>query len=209
MLTVIWFHVFLYNTNNFQANTIWPEDGTVTGTTTPNQSGPWSNGNEEVPSTPKSFKTGAWPSDIMYERENSRVPNTYIHTPTQIYIYIYIYIFIYIHMCVCVCVCVCSWTVVPHLRMFDQIIKIFFLYNFIGILSSFLTSVCGFGLELVDAFTKIVLNAFRPFIGHHQRLFANVEIFFLIKVFRFIITLQKLRKRIVRLNWDADNIERM
>ena len=61
---------------------------------------------------------------------------------------IYIYIYIFIYMCV--------W-----LNNKDT----FCLYDFIKILSSF-----GFRLELVDEFTKIVLSAFGPFIGHHQRL---------------------------------------
>ena len=54
----------------------------------------------------------------------------------------------------------------------------------------------GFRLELVDAFIKIVLSAFKPFIGHHQGLFVCVKsvffsfFFLLFKFFRFFITLQ-------------------
>ena len=33
----------------------------------------------------------------------------------------------------------------------------------------------GFRLELVDEFTEFVSSAFRPFIGHHQRMFARVN----------------------------------
>ena len=33
----------------------------------------------------------------------------------------------------------------------------------------------GFRLELVDEFTKIVLSAFGPFIGHHQELLACIK----------------------------------
>ena len=51
----------------------------------------------------------------------------------------------------------------------------FCLCNFIKILSD---KCLGFRLELVDEFTKIVLSAFRPFIGHHQE-FACVKSIFL------------------------------
>ena len=67
------------------------------------------------------------------------------------------------------CVCVCSWAAVLHLSMFDQIIKTHFVYMIS--LGSFQVR-----LELVDEFTKIVLSAFEPFIGHHQGLFASVKI---------------------------------
>ena len=42
---------------------IWLIDGTLTGTTTPGQSGPVSNDNEEVPYSPQSSGIGALPSD--------------------------------------------------------------------------------------------------------------------------------------------------
>ena len=61
----------------------------------------------------------------------------------------------------------------------------------------------AFMLELVDEFTEIVSSAFGPFIGHHQGLFASV------KIKKKFLGLQKLRKRIVGLNWDADNVERI
>ena len=57
--------------------------------------------------------------------------------------------------------------------MFDYIMTIFCQYNFITFLSTFLTSVLVFMLELVDEFTKIVPSTFRPFQGHHQGAFAN------------------------------------
>ena len=49
-------------------------------------------------------------------------------------------------MCVCVCAracvcCCCCWEAVFHLSMFDSVIDIFCVYNFIKILSSFLTGV--------------------------------------------------------------------
>ena len=53
--TVIWFQVFLSNTNNLPTS-IWSIDRTLTGTTT---SGPRSNGSEGVFHTPKSFTTEA------------------------------------------------------------------------------------------------------------------------------------------------------
>ena len=56
---VKWLHLFLYNTNNFiwtrlnDTSSIWSIDWTLTGTTTPGQSGPGSNGNKGVlPITP-------------------------------------------------------------------------------------------------------------------------------------------------------------
>ena len=36
----------------------------------------------------------------------------------------------------------------------------------------------SFRLELVDEFPKIVLSAFRPFIGHHKELVACVRCLF-------------------------------
>ena len=71
------------------------------------------------------------------------------------------------------CVCVCVWF--GSSRSFQYIWLnnkgTFCLYNFFKILSSSLMCL-GFGLELVDKFTKIVLSAFGPFIGHHQGLRA-------------------------------------
>ena len=44
---------------------IRPIDETLTGTTTPSQSGLGSNGNEGVLHTPQIIKTGASPSDVV------------------------------------------------------------------------------------------------------------------------------------------------
>ena len=47
-------------------SSIWPIDRTLSGATTPGQSGPGSNGNEEVLRIPQSFSiTGATPSDFL------------------------------------------------------------------------------------------------------------------------------------------------
>ena len=59
MHTVIWYQVFLYNTNNFLNSSIWPIDGTQTGTTTPGQSEPGSNIKKGVLLIPDDFWTGA------------------------------------------------------------------------------------------------------------------------------------------------------
>ena len=68
---------------------------------------------------------------------------------------------------------------------------------------------CDFRLELLNEFNKIVPSPFRHFIGHHQRLFVSVKIIcFFFLSFQVFITMQKLRKRIVGLNGDADDIER-
>ena len=40
-------------------------DGTLTDTTTLSQSGPGSNGNEDILHTPQIFRTGASPSDVV------------------------------------------------------------------------------------------------------------------------------------------------
>ena len=56
--TVIWFQVFLSNTNNFLNRSIWPTDGTLTDTSTPSQNGPGSNGDEGIVHIPQSFRTG-------------------------------------------------------------------------------------------------------------------------------------------------------
>ena len=42
---------------------VWPIGGTLKGITSPGQSGPESNGNEEVVHIPQIFKAGASPSD--------------------------------------------------------------------------------------------------------------------------------------------------
>ena len=42
----------------------------------------------------------------------------------------------------------------------------------------------------MDKFTKIVLSAFEPFIGHHQGLVAYIKRVIFKECFRFIITLQ-------------------
>ena len=89
-------------------------------------------------------------------------------------LYIYIYIYIY----VCVCVCVCARVVrlsFKHVWLNHK--DTFCLHNFIKILNIKFPDKClGFRLELVDEFTKIVLSAFRPFIGHHQGLFACIPV---------------------------------
>ena len=53
--TIKWFQVLLYNSHNLTLVTcfhtvcsVWPIDRTQSGATTPGQSGPGSNGNEEV-----------------------------------------------------------------------------------------------------------------------------------------------------------------
>ena len=64
------------------------------------------------------------------------------------------------------------------------------------ILSSFLISIFGFRLELVDGFTKIVPSTFGPFIGHHQGLLACIKCVFkefMKEIFRFLQP-YKLRK---------------
>ena len=51
---------------NYPHSTIWPIDRTLSGATTPGQSGPRSNGNEEVVHIPQSSSiTGASPSDCL------------------------------------------------------------------------------------------------------------------------------------------------
>ena len=56
--TVIWFQVFLSNTNNFQTKSIWPIYGILTGTITMCESGLGSNGNEGI--TPHSPELQNW-----------------------------------------------------------------------------------------------------------------------------------------------------
>ena len=46
MVKDIWYKVFLSNTNNFKTDLFGPRDGTLTGTTAPDQSGPGNNGNK-------------------------------------------------------------------------------------------------------------------------------------------------------------------
>ena len=61
---VIWYQVFLSNTNNLQTS-IWPQYEYLTGTTTPGQNGPGSNDNEGVPHTPQILRIVALPSDAV------------------------------------------------------------------------------------------------------------------------------------------------
>ena len=49
----------------FSNGSIWPIDGTLTGTTTPGQSGSESNDNEVVFHTCLNSKTGAWPWEAV------------------------------------------------------------------------------------------------------------------------------------------------
>ena len=70
----------ILNTNNLQLygikysyriqiilnRSIWPIDGSLTGTTTPGQNEPRSNGNEVVFHIPQSSRTGASPPDTGY-----------------------------------------------------------------------------------------------------------------------------------------------
>ena len=92
MHTVKWFQVLLSNTNSFICTQLkgfkycfstliilfnithpikclnsssWPIDETLTGTTTPGQSGPKSNSNEEVLQIPQSSRTEISPSDCL------------------------------------------------------------------------------------------------------------------------------------------------
>ena len=52
---------------------IWPIDGTQTGITTPDQSGPESNDNEGVLHTPQSYRTGSSPSDGLMSYQGHSV----------------------------------------------------------------------------------------------------------------------------------------
>ena len=89
-------------------SSIWPIDGTLTGTMIPDQSGPGNNENEGL-----LFITGVSPADAGHSWGGSPpisrgavsifysyIPHTHTHTHTHIYIYIlYIYIlwFVYIN----------------------------------------------------------------------------------------------------------------
>ena len=106
-------------------SSIWPIDRTLSGTTTPGQSGPGSNGNEGVLHIPQSFSiTGTSPSDCLVSYPGhllggltllqrcsrcilpptSRLSNTYKREPQvpppylSIYLSVYIYIYIYIYI---------------------------------------------------------------------------------------------------------------
>ena len=72
MHTVIWFPVLLYNIHNLTSVTclhrvcsIWPIDKTLSGATTPGQSGPGSNGIKRVLHIPQISKARASPSDVL------------------------------------------------------------------------------------------------------------------------------------------------
>ena len=54
-------------------SSIWPIDGT--GITTSDQSGPGSNGNEEVTQSPQSSRTGASPSDYLVSYPGHLLPS--------------------------------------------------------------------------------------------------------------------------------------
>ena len=54
-----------------------------------------------------------------------------------------------------------------------------------------------FRVEVVDEFTKIILSAFGPFVGHHQGLLAWEKSGFksLYQVFLWFYIIKKLRER--------------
>ena len=55
-----------------------PIDGTLMGTTTPSQSGPWSNGNEEVVLILQIFRTRALPSDGLLSYPGHSLGKSYL-----------------------------------------------------------------------------------------------------------------------------------
>ena len=56
----------------------WPIDRTLSGATTPGQSGPGSNGNEEVLRIPQSSSiTGAWQSDCLMSYPGHSIGESY------------------------------------------------------------------------------------------------------------------------------------
>ena len=70
--TVKWFQVLLYSTNNLKSVicfrtvcSIWLIDRTLSGASTPGQSGPGSNSNEGVLHFPQIWKAEASPSDCF------------------------------------------------------------------------------------------------------------------------------------------------
>ena len=70
--TVKWFQVFLYNSHNLTAVfclhtvcSIWPIDRTLSGATTPGQSGPGSDDNEGVLYISQISEAGVFPSDSL------------------------------------------------------------------------------------------------------------------------------------------------
>ena len=58
---------------------------------------------------------------------------------------------------------------------------------------------------MVDEFTKSAPSVFWPIRSHHQGLFSSVKILFSKD---FFITLQKIRKNILGLNWEPNKIEK-
>ena len=78
----------------------------------------------------------------------------------------YIYIYIYIYVCVCVCVCVWLGRILSFKHVWLNNKDTFCLYKFYWDPLKFSHKCLGFRLELVDEFTKIVPDAFGPFIGH-------------------------------------------
>ena len=62
----------------------------------------------------------------------------------------------------------------------------------------------GFRLELADNFTEITSSAFEPFIGHHQGLFASVNVVLLKKILVFLLHCKNYVN-----NGDADDNERI
>ena len=63
MICIQLYSIKYSNTNNFKTS-IWPIDGTLTGITTPGQSGPENDRNERMLYTPKSSRTGASLPDL-------------------------------------------------------------------------------------------------------------------------------------------------
>ena len=102
---------------------LWHIDETLTGATTPEQSGVRSKGNEVVLYISQSSRTGASPSDASrcHTKDTSWLLSYSLHryfaAPVDREIYIYI--------CVCVCVCVCGQMSTSDLDYFLKTFKMF------------------------------------------------------------------------------------
>ena len=124
VLLTIQFSIGHYFALSLMSNSsIWLIDRTLPGTTTLSQSGPWSDGKEEVLRSPQSSSiTGASPSDCLMSYPghslgrgsypSAEMQSVYSTTPANwtaecMHIMVCAWLCAYVNILLCVCVCVC------------------------------------------------------------------------------------------------------
>ena len=117
-------------------------------------------------------------------------------------IYIYIYIYIYICVCVCVCVCMYCWAAILHLSIFDWKLKTKYCqYNFIRILSSFLTKALVLGwcwLVNLPKLSRALLDPLYPYIHGEFNKFPD----YFVQAFKILVDSWNFSMLLLYILWD-------